>query len=66
MQGPTSPEYGADERVARTAAQATWGTGFPEDRRGFLTVYGSGSISDEAEVLTPAPVGSGPVAAMRP
>ncbi|MER7846177.1 SMI1/KNR4 family protein [Kitasatospora sp. NPDC096077] len=53
-----SPEYGADERVAWAVAKASWGVTFPEDYRAFMAVYGSGSISDEVDVLAPAPVGT--------
>ncbi|MEK2494047.1 SMI1/KNR4 family protein [Kitasatospora purpeofusca] len=60
----TSPEHGADERVDRAAARARWGVDFPTDYRAFMAVYGGGSISDEAVVLAPAPVGTTLVASM--
>ncbi|MBD0695106.1 hypothetical protein BG452_03640 [Streptomyces sp. CBMA123] len=59
-----SPEHGADERVDWAAAQVDWGVTFPEDYRAFMAVYGSGSISDEAEILAPAPVGTTLAASM--
>ncbi|MFB8200473.1 SMI1/KNR4 family protein [Kitasatospora purpeofusca] len=59
-----SPEHGADEQVDWAAARARWGVAFPEDYRAFMAVYGSGSISDEADILAPAPVGTILVASM--
>ncbi|MFB7382527.1 SMI1/KNR4 family protein [Kitasatospora purpeofusca] len=59
-----SPEHGADEQVDWVAARARWGVAFPEDYRAFMAVYGSGSISDEADILAPAPVGTTLVASM--
>jgi hypothetical protein len=59
-----SSRYGADERVDWAAAQAGRGAVFPEDYRAFMAVYGSGSISDEVEVLAPVPVATALVASM--
>ncbi|MFB8242070.1 SMI1/KNR4 family protein [Kitasatospora purpeofusca] len=59
-----SPKHGADERVDWAAARASWGVDFPEDYRAFMALCGSGSISDEAEILAPAPVGTTLVSSM--
>ncbi|WP_406194679.1 SMI1/KNR4 family protein [Kitasatospora sp. NBC_01560] len=59
-----SPENGADERVDWAAAGTSWGTTFPKDYRAFTAVFGSGSVSDEMDLLAPAPVGSTLVASM--
>ncbi|MFD4908803.1 hypothetical protein [Kitasatospora purpeofusca] len=59
-----SPEHGADERVDWAAARASRGVDFPEDYRAFMALYGSGSISDEAEILAPALVGTTLVSSM--
>ncbi|MFC8451288.1 SMI1/KNR4 family protein [Kitasatospora sp. NPDC057223] len=59
-----SPENGADERVDWAAARVSWGADFPEDYRAFMAVFGSGSVSDEMDILAPAPVGSSLVASM--
>jgi hypothetical protein len=45
------------------AAQARWGTGFPQDYMAFMSVYGVGSITSEEaigqiEILGPFPSGS--------
>ncbi|WP_145796928.1 SMI1/KNR4 family protein [Kitasatospora atroaurantiaca] len=58
------PENGADERADWAAARVSWGVTFPEDYRAFMAAYGNGSISDEADILAPAPVGTTLVASM--
>ncbi|MEV7595792.1 SMI1/KNR4 family protein [Kitasatospora sp. NPDC089797] len=59
-----SRQHGADEQVDWAAARVDWGIGFPEDFRAFMAVYGSGAISDEVEVLAPAPVATALAASM--
>ncbi|WP_431683420.1 SMI1/KNR4 family protein [Kitasatospora sp. KL5] len=59
-----SSEHGAGERADWAAALVSWGVTFPEDYRAFMAVYGSGSISDEADILTPVLVETTLVASM--
>ncbi|MFB7380372.1 SMI1/KNR4 family protein [Kitasatospora purpeofusca] len=59
-----SPENGADEQVDWAAARVSWGTTFPRDYQAFMAVFGSGSVSDEMDVFSPAPVGTTMVGSM--
>ncbi|WP_405015818.1 SMI1/KNR4 family protein [Kitasatospora sp. NBC_00070] len=50
-----SPEFGSDEQVDWTAAEAAWSTRFPSDYRAFMSCYGGGTIAGEVDVLLPLP-----------
>jgi hypothetical protein len=51
-------QWGADEQVDWSAAEAALGTALPSDYRGFMAVYGGGGI-DELSILPPLPTGNG-------
>jgi hypothetical protein len=54
-----SPGLGADEHIDWQAAEARWGTRFPQDYMAFMSVYGVGSIGSQnliGEISIDAPL----------
>jgi hypothetical protein len=46
-------QWGADEQVDWSAAEAALGTALPSDYRGFMAVYGGGCIDELSILQTP-------------